>query len=126
MTVRMFLNGSAMSDGPLHHHLHGAPLLATVTTAPRYRFYSVRDEFPALLPVTDGGAGIEGELYELSEEMLRDSLLPAEPQELELGLITLEDGSASFAMLLRPTHRTITGLTDITEHGGWRAYLASR
>lgn len=126
MSVRMFLSGSAMRDGPLHHHLHGAPLLGAARTAPRYRFYAVRDEFPALMPMAAGGASITGELYELSEELLRDSLLPAEPEELELGLITLEDGTAAFAMLLRPDHRNRDDLTDITSHGGWRAYLASR
>jgi len=123
--VRMFLNGSAMSGGELHHRLQGAPLLGRVRTAPRYRFYSVRDEFPALLAVAHGGASIEGELYEMSEELLRDSLLPVEPPELELGLIELEDRSAAFSMLLRSALRDDRGLKDISSFGGWRAYRKS-
>jgi gamma-glutamylcyclotransferase (GGCT)/AIG2-like uncharacterized protein YtfP len=119
MTIRMFLNGSAMSGGAMHHHLQGAPLLGRARTAPRYRFHSVRDEFPGLFPVSEGGTSIEGELFELSEEVLRDSLLPSEPPELELGVIELEDGSAAFSMVLRKPYPGM----DISEFGGWRAYL---
>jgi hypothetical protein len=125
--IRMFLNGGAMRGGALHHLLLGAPLLGEVRTAASYRLHSVRDEFPGLRPATTGdGRPIEGELYELSEEVLRDSLLPAEPPELELGVIELEDGSAAFSMLLRPGMEAAEGVTDISDHGGWRAYLAGR
>ena len=86
---------------PVHHHIEGVPLLGELHTAPKYRFYSVRDEFPALVPTVAGGAAIIGELYDLPLDMLHHSLLPAEPPELELGTIELEDGFVSFAMLLR-------------------------
>jgi hypothetical protein len=56
--------------------------------------------------------------------VLRDSLLPAEPPELELGVIELADGSASLGMILRGPCLPLEDLTDITEYGGWRAYLA--
>ena len=126
--VRMFLNGGAMRGGPLHHLLKGAPLLGSVRSAPRYRFYSVRDEFPGMRLAADGATGhhVEGELYELSEEVLRDSLLPAEPPELELGVIELEDGGASFAMVLRPGVERAPGVVDISGTGGWRDHLARR
>lgn len=123
--VRMFLNGGAMRGGALHHLLQGAPLIGVVRSAPKYRFYSVRDEFPGMRPVADGGKPVEGELYELSEEVLRDSLLPAEPPELELGVIELEDGGAAFAMILRAGLETEPGVTDISG-SGWRDYLAGR
>jgi len=119
----MFLNGGGMRGGPVHQHIEGVPLLAELRTAPKYRFYSVRDEFPALVPTDTGGAAIIGELYDVPIEMLHRSLLPAEPPELEFGTIELEDGSVSFAVLLR---REVLehgeGLTEITEYGGWRAY----
>jgi gamma-glutamylcyclotransferase (GGCT)/AIG2-like uncharacterized protein YtfP len=122
----MFLNGGAMRGGPLHHLLLGAPLLGRVRTAPRYRFYSVRDEFPGMRFVGDGGNRVEGELYELAEEVLRDSLLPAEPAELELGVIELEGGGAAFAMVLRPGVEGQPGVDEIVEPGGWRDHLARR
>jgi gamma-glutamylcyclotransferase (GGCT)/AIG2-like uncharacterized protein YtfP len=150
----MFLNGGAMSGGPLHHLLRGAPLVGTVRTAPRYRFYSVGDRFPALRehdPEITGpsnervsesgasgsatleggasGAGVSvvGELYDVPWEVLRESLLPAEPVELELGVIQLEDGSGALAMIRRQAFVEPDGLLyrDISEHADWRAYLAS-
>ncbi|WP_327085974.1 hypothetical protein OIE66_26990 [Nonomuraea sp. NBC_01738] len=116
----MFLNGGAMRGGPLHHLLGGAPLVAETTTAAKYRFYAVADRCPALQPVSHGGAAIAGELYEVAMDTLRDLLLPAEPPELELGVIELADGTSSLAMLLR--RGSTQALSDITAHGSWRAY----
>jgi gamma-glutamylcyclotransferase (GGCT)/AIG2-like uncharacterized protein YtfP len=118
----MFLNGGAMRGEPLHHLLGGAPLVKATTTAAKYRFYSVGDACPALSPVAHGGASIAGELYDIDLDVLRDRVLPSEPPELELGVVELEDGSSSFAMLLRRPHTSYVRLTDITEIGDWRAY----
>ncbi|MBA2810207.1 MULTISPECIES: allophanate hydrolase-related protein [Streptomyces] len=125
-TLKMFVNGQAMSGGSLNHALRDARLLGPARTAPAYRFYSVRDEFPGLHPVTEGGAAIRGEVYEVGYEVLREKLLPEEPAELELGVITLEDGSGSFSMRMRAQALTAPGVTDITKHGGWHAYLSTR
>ncbi|MFD0903388.1 allophanate hydrolase-related protein [Actinomadura sediminis] len=118
----MFLNGGAMRGGPLHHLLGGAPLVAATGTAPRYRFYSVADRCPALAPVAHGGTRVTGEVYDVAMDVLRDRLLPAEPPELELGVIELADGSSAFAMLLRRPYTSYVGLIDITEHGSWQSY----
>lgn len=122
---RMFLNGTAMSGQPDHQAISGATFLGPARTAPYYRFFTARDAFPGLFPVAEGGASIEGELYELPEEMLYDSLMPEEPQELELGAVVLDDGQVVNAMHLQP-ERIVAGdrLTDITEFGGWRRYQA--
>ncbi|KAB2369585.1 allophanate hydrolase-related protein [Actinomadura montaniterrae] len=122
----IFLNGGAMRGGPLHHLLDGAPLVASAGTAPRYRFYSVGDRCPALAPVAHGGARVAGEVYEVTLGVLRDRLLPAEPPELELGVIELDDGSSALAMLLRRPYTSYAGLTDITEHGSWQSYQRSK
>lgn len=160
----MFLNGGAMRGGPLHHLLRGAPFAGTVRTAARYRFYSVGDRFPMLAEhdpkitglsdedgsaeraegSTDGaaecsvGVSVVGELYDVPWDVLRESLLPAEPAELELGVIELADGSGALAMLRRraytepdpkperePEHEAEAELRDISEYADWRAYLAS-
>jgi gamma-glutamylcyclotransferase (GGCT)/AIG2-like uncharacterized protein YtfP len=122
--VLMFLNGGAMRGGPLHGLLRGAPLVAEMTSAPLYRFYSVGDRFPAMTPVTVGemGHSVEGEVYDVSLDVLHDSLLPAEPEELELGVIRLADGRASFAMVLRRTMLGNPALIDISEIGSWHRY----
>ena len=137
----MFLNGGAMRGGPLHHLLAGARFVGTVRTAPRYRFYSVGDRFPALAELTgphdvggdglrdvggDGdGVSVAGELYDVPWEVLRESLLPAEPAELELGVIELDDGSGCLSMIRRRTYHEPPGLyRDISDHADWRSYTA--
>jgi gamma-glutamylcyclotransferase (GGCT)/AIG2-like uncharacterized protein YtfP len=119
---RMFLNGTAMIGGADHHLVGDADLIAAIATAPRYRFWSVDDRYPALeLVGEDGGGAVLGEVYEISYEQLRDVLLPGEPDGLELGMVELADGSGAFAMVLRRPAPDVE-LTDITEHGSWRAY----
>lgn len=120
---RMFLNGTAMSGQEGHGVIAGATLLGAVSTAPHYRFFSVRDEFPGLLPVDSGGVSIEGELYEMTDELLFDKLLPQEPRELELGSIELADSRTVGAMILRPERiHADDKVTDIADFGGWRRY----
>ena len=100
--------------------------LVGVKTAPRYRFFSVRDEFPGLWRVDEGGVSIEGELYEIPLEVIRDQFVPAEPPELELGVAELDDGGSSLVVLMRKdVVESGEGLTDISEYGGWRAYRAA-
>jgi hypothetical protein len=119
----MFLNGDGMRGGRAHYTIEGVPLVGERRTAPLYRFYSVRDEFPALVATVAGGAAIMGELYDVPIDMLHHSLLPAEPPELELGTIELGNGLVSFAMLLRrEVVERGAGLIEITKYGGWRAY----
>lgn len=125
-TVLMFVNGQAMSGGSINFALHDAKFLGAVNTAAKYRFYSVRDEFPGLWAVEQGGQSIPGELYEVSYAQLRESLLPNEPCELELGVIELEDGSGSLSMKMRAEEIDAAGVVDITEQGGWLKYLATR
>ncbi|MBY6410394.1 hypothetical protein HQ346_02355 [Rhodococcus sp. BP-252] len=124
--VTMFVNGQAMSGGSLNDALQNAKFVGKVDTAPKYRFYSVRDEFPGLHPVTDDGRVVPGELYEVEYDVLREELLPREPVELELGVIELADGSGSLSMRMRENALTADGVVDISDAGGWRAYLGAR
>jgi gamma-glutamylcyclotransferase (GGCT)/AIG2-like uncharacterized protein YtfP len=124
--VHMFVNGQAMSGGSLNHALAEARLIGPAETAPRYRFYSVRDEFPGLQPVESDGYAVPGELYEVDYAVLREKLLPNEPVELELTLIELADGSGSLCMKMREESLSLDGVTDISDRGGWRAYLGSK
>lgn len=123
--VTMFVNGQAMSGGTLNDALHDARFVGKVDTAPRYRFFSVRDEFPGLHPVPSGGFVVPGELYEVEYDVLREALLPREPEELELGVIELADGSGSLSMRMRESYLAEPGVTDISDRGGWASYLTS-
>ena len=117
----LFCNGEGMRGGAVHANLGGQPFLGEATTAPRYHFFSVRDEFPGVLDVGPGaGAAISGELYDVELRTLLDTFLPGEPSELELGVVELDDGRAVLGMMLRPDERQRH--RDITTFGGWRAY----
>ena len=87
----MFLNGDGMRGGRAHYTIEGVPLVGERRTAPLYRFFSVRDEFPALYPVAEGGQPILGELYDVPMGPL-NALLATEPTELELSIVELEGG----------------------------------
>ena len=125
--VLMFLNGGGMRGGPVHRHIEGVPLVGERQTAPRYRFCSIRDEYPGLYPAdrapTDGHP-ILGELYYVPMPLLR-SLLASEPPELELSIVELESAQLSFGMILREEEQRRGGHKDITGYGGWRAYRAT-
>ena len=122
--VYLMTNGEGMRGGSVHHNIADQPFVGERTTAAKYRFFSVRDEFPGLLPVSDGsGAAVRGELYDVPLDVIRDRFLPDEPPELELGVVELADGTAALSMVLRQAERDRH--TDITDHGGWRAYRES-
>jgi hypothetical protein len=124
VNVPLFLNGEGMRGGRVHPHIAHYRFLGEARTAPRYRFYVYEDRFPALWPVAEGGVSVPGELVELPLESVRDEFLPVEPPELELGVVELADSAAALAVLLRPdVHARGTGLADISDYGGWRAYL---
>jgi Gamma-glutamyl cyclotransferase, AIG2-like len=122
-TVLMFLNGTAMSGQKDHGAICNSRFLGDISTAPGYRFYAVRDEFPGLVPVEAGGASIVGELYEIELEVWRGSLLPSEPEELVPGTVVLIDGRTVQVMTLE-LDRVKPGdkLVDISDLGSWRRY----
>lgn len=64
-----------------------------------------------------------GELYDVPLEVIRDAFLPAEPPELELGVVELADSSAALAVVLRTTvHAAGESLRDISAAASWRAH----
>ncbi len=66
-------------------------------------------------------------LFVHGEGMIRDRFVPAEPPELELGVVELEDGGSALVVLMRKeVVESGEGLVDISDHGGWRAYRAAR
>lgn len=122
--AELFCNGGAMRGGNLHHNVAQHRFLGAIRTAPIYRFFSVRDEFPGLLLSPQSGASIEGELYDVPLDNIRTDFLPEEPAELELTVIQLQDGRSVLAVGLRPGLVDTMGdqLIEITADGSWRKY----
>ena len=121
-SVPLFVNGEGMRGGSVHHTIAAHPFLGQVNTAPKYRFFSVGDRFPALWRVDQGGVCVPGELYDVPLTTIRDQFIPAEPPELELGVIELADGESALAVVLRAQVLGTPDLVDISDRGGWHAH----
>jgi allophanate hydrolase len=127
-TVKLAVVGAHLAGMPLHWQLtsRDAQLAASTRTAAAYRLYAMADATPpkpALIHVGEGGGAIELEVYELTVEAF-GSLVAEVPPPLAIGTVTLEDGSQVKGFVAEP--RAIDGAEDVTKHGGWRAYIASR
>ena len=121
MTLFAFY-GTFTSSQPGHGNLAGARFLERARTAPRYRLCFVDGLWPALVP-TEGGAAIECELYECSEELLR-RLASLEPPGWSRRRLELADGRTVDAFVgdAALAERGV----DVSEHGSWTAFVATR
>jgi allophanate hydrolase len=126
-TVALAVVGAHLEGMPLHWQLtsRNARLLATTTTAPTYRLYAMADSVPPKPALIHDmtGAAIAVEVYELDMAAF-GSFVAEVPPPLAIGSVTLADGSIVKGFVAEP--RAIVGAADITELGGWRAYIASR
>jgi allophanate hydrolase len=125
--VKLAVVGAHLAGMPLHWQLTSreARLVAATKTAPAYRLYAMAETTPpkpALVHVGDGGSAILVEVYELDFEAF-GSFTAEVPAPLAIGTVTLEDGTSVKGFVAEP--RALNGATDITELGGWRAYIAS-
>ena len=105
-----------------------ARLVARTRTAPVYRLHALATEppKPGLVRVAagdGGGAAIEVEVYELDVAAF-GSFVDGVPAPLAIGKVLLADGSEVSGFVCEP--RALAGAVEITDHGGWRAYLAAR
>jgi allophanate hydrolase len=128
--VQLAVVGAHLSGMPLNWQLasRNARLVRATRTAPLYRLYAMAGQTPlkpALVhtgTASDGGS-IELEVYEV-DVCSFGSFVAEVPAPLAIGTVTLEDGTSVRGFVAEP--RALTGALDITAHGGWRAYLASR
>ena len=128
VSVQLAVVGAHLSGMPLNWQLssHNARLVRAARTAPAYRLYAMAEQSPpkpALAHVGAGGSCIELEVYELDVAAF-GSFVAEVPAPLAIGTVSLEDGSDVRGFVAEP--RALTGALDITTHGGWRRYLASR
>ena len=101
----------------------GALFIKESKTEKSYRLFSINDQYPAMIKVVSGGNTVDVELYEISEEGLKE-VLSKEPPGLTIKEITLIDGSLVQGVV--GLEEITKGQKEITEYGGWRNYLANR
>jgi hypothetical protein len=125
MTVLLAVNGTLMRGLELNANLveAGATFVREARTAPAYRLWSIRDRHPAMIRVADGGAAIAVEVWSVPPAGLA-TILSKEPPGLCIGKVRLDDGSETLGVLGEPA--LCDGMREITEYGGWRAYVARR
>lgn len=121
--------GAHLSGQPLNGQLtsRAARLVKVCRTSAEYRLYALAGTVPpkpglVFSPGFDG-PGIELEVWALGEAEF-GSFVAEVPQPMTIGSVVLEDGSRVKCFFCEPY--ALEGATDITAHGGWRAYLAAR
>jgi hypothetical protein len=124
-TVKLAVNGTLMRGLELNRNLlaAGATFERETTTAPVYRLWSIGDRHPAMIRVASGGTAVAVEVWRVPADGLSGILL-AEPPGLSIGKVSLADGEEVLGVLGEPI--TVEGQREITAHGGWRAYIATR
>ncbi|CCQ72541.1 allophanate hydrolase [Magnetospira sp. QH-2] len=118
--------GAHMSGLPLNGELTklGARFLFAGQTAPEYKLYSLPGgppHRPGLIR-DPGGTSIALEVWAVPTDQV-GAFLSGIPHPLGIGTVTLEDGSQVKGFICEPIG--IEGAMEVTEHGGWRAYLQS-
>jgi hypothetical protein len=121
--MEMLVIGSALREVCGDQAALGLQFLQEARTAPRYRLFALDDRFAALVETDEGGISVPGELVELDDERW-PALLATEPEGIDPGPVELDDGRTVTAALGDPGILGRDGV-EITEHGGFVAYLKS-
>jgi hypothetical protein len=124
--VLLAVNGTLMRGLKLNPNMVAAKatFIRETKTEPAYRLWTINDEHPAMLRVTDGtGVKVAVEVWSVPAPALAGILLN-EPPGLCIGKVRLEDGSIVLGVLGEPA--LVEGHREITAYGGWRSYLAGQ
>ncbi len=123
--LKLAVNGTLMRGLELNPNLiqAGAEFLYEATTAPTYRLWSIQDRHPAMVRVSTDGVAVALEVWQMPAAGLVQVLLQ-EPPGLSIGKVTLSNGETVLGVLGEPI--LCEGQREISEFGGWRAYLAQR
>ncbi len=124
-TFLLAVNGTLMRGLKLNPNMHaaGAAFIREAMTEPVYRLWTINDDHPAMIRVTDGtGVSVAVEIWSVPPAGLA-SILQREPPGLTIGKVRLDDATIVLGVIGEPA--LVEGQKEITKHGGWRAYIAS-
>lgn len=121
-TVNLAVNGTLMRGLGLNQNLLdvNARFVREAETDAHYRLWTIDDIHPAMMRFSTGGTNVALEIWELPAAAIA-TILEQEPAGLCIGRITLADGSSVLGVV-GEAYLCETG-TEITEYGGWRAYM---
>ncbi|HAA46135.1 MAG: allophanate hydrolase [Halomonas sp. 54_146] len=129
-SMELVVCGAHLKDLPLNHQLteRGGVLMSTTHSAPRYKLFALAGgppKRPAMVR-DDNGQAIEVEVWRLPMATL-GSFLAGIPAPLGLGQVELADGSWKCGFICSAGALNEGGeAQDLSEFGGWRAWLASQ
>jgi len=127
-TLEIAVVGAHLEGLPLHAQLRerGCRLVERTTTSAHYRLFALPNTTPpkpGLARVDADGVAIALEVYAMPQSAVGSFLALIAPP-LGLGSVQLADGRWVKGFICEPVG--LAGASDISAHGGWRAYLASR
>jgi allophanate hydrolase len=122
--VRLAVSGAHISGLPLNVQLtaRGSRLVMTTHSAPKYKLHALLGCPPARpgMMRTENGDAIKFEIWELPAREF-GSFVAAIPAPLGIGTAELAAGGKVQGFVYEAY--AAAGATDITQFGGWRAYL---
>ena len=123
VSIQLAVNGTLMRGLELNGNLLavGATFVREATTEPTYRLWSIDDRHPAMIRFASGAA-IALEVWDVPSAGLSEILMQ-EPPGLCIGKVRLADGDVVLGVLGEPI--LCEGKREITQWGGWRAYIAN-
>jgi len=121
--------GAHLTGMPLNHELTGpgGRLVKTCRTAGDYRLFVLPNTTPPkpglIREPGFAGKGLEVEVWKVTPAAF-GRFVQNIPAPLGVGKVTLDDGSQVSGFLCEPY--AIEGAQEVTNLGGWRAYIALR
>ncbi|EJL56628.1 allophanate hydrolase [Rhizobium sp. CF122] len=127
--VPIVVVGAHLTGMPLNHELTrpGGKRVKSCRTAPDYRLFVLPDTVPPkpglIREPGFAGKGLEVEVWKVTPEAF-GRFVQNIPAPLGIGKVTLDDGSQTSGFLCEA--HALEGAREITELGGWRAYIANQ
>jgi allophanate hydrolase len=127
--VPIVVVGAHLTGMPLNHELTrpGGKRVKSCRTAPDYRLFVLPDTAPPkpglIREPGFAGKGLEVEVWKVTPEAF-GRFVQNIPAPLGIGKVTLDDGSQTSGFLCEA--HALEGAREITEFGGWRAYIANQ
>lgn len=122
--ARKLFYGTLTVAEPAEALLEGASFVEQVSTAPRYRLFSLSG-FPVLVEDADCGRAIGAQVWQVPAELWA-VIVASEPPEMMHHAVELDDGRRVETLVGSLAFVVAQMGVEVTEHGSWRAYRLSQ